>query len=250
MGARAAGRPRPRPRARARLPLLLPLLLALLAAGAQGARGRGAEKPGSRRPAGPLWPSAAGLLGEDNVRAAQKALTRITEKFVHGVDAFLDALWRLWVEILDVLGLDVANMSQYLSPAAMAGSPARALVFIGVLMLAYWFLSLLLGLAVAALHLLLGRGFWAARVALFALACVYVLHKHQGEPEAAALPLGLVVAAYFMTGPMGPCWRGPPGPGPAPGLEDKLDQLDAQVRLLNIRLSRVLESLDGAAGGK
>lgn len=141
-------------------------------------------------------------------------------------------------------------MSQYLSPAAMAGSPARAVVFIGVLMLAYWFLSLALGLAVAAMHLLFGRCFWAARVALFSLACVYVLHKHEGEPEAAALPLCFVVAAYFMTGPMGPCWRGPPGPPPGPGLEEKLEQLDAQVRLLNIRLNRVLEGLDGAAGGK
>ncbi|XP_036278845.1 BRI3-binding protein isoform X2 [Pipistrellus kuhlii] len=246
MGARAAGWPR----ARAGL-LLLPLLLALLAAGAQGARGRGgAEKTSYRRAAGPFWPSAASLLGEDNARAAHKVLTRLTEKFVHSVDVFLDVLWKLWVEILDVLGLDVANMSQYLSPAAMAGSPARAVVFIGVLMLAYWFLSLALGLAVAAMHLLFGRCFWAARVALFSLACVYVLHKHEGEPEAAALPLCFVVAAYFMTGPMGPCWRSPPGPPPGPGLEEKLEQLDAQVRLLNIRLNRVLEGLDGAAGGK
>ncbi|XP_054568514.1 BRI3-binding protein isoform X3 [Eptesicus fuscus] len=244
MGARASGWPR----ARAGLLLLLPLLLALLAPGAQGARGRGgAEKNSYRRTANTFWQSVASLLGEDNVRAAQKLLARLTEKFVHGVDAFLETLWKVWVEILDVLGLDVANMSQYLSPAAVASSPARALALLGLLMLAYWFLSLTLGLAFSALHLLFGRCLWAVRVALFSLSCVYVLHKHEGEPEAAALPLCFVVAVYFMTGPMGAGWRGPPGGGPPGGVEEKLEQLDAQVRLLNIRLNRVLESLDGAA---
>lgn len=139
-------------------------------------------------------------------------------------------------------------MSQYLSPAAVASSPARALVLVGLLMLAYWFLSLTLGFTFSVLHLLFGRFFWAVRVVLFSLSCVYILHKHEGEPEGAALPLCFVVAVYFMTGPMGACWRGPPVGGGGPGgVEEKLEQLDAQVRLLNIRLNRVLESLDGAA---
>lgn len=143
-------------------------------------------------------------------------------------------------------------MSQYLSPATLSSSPARALFLAGLLLLAYWFLSLALGLAMGALHLLCGRCFWLARVALFSLSCVYILHKYEGEPEGAALPLCFVVAVYFMTGPMGACWRVPPPAapapaGPSPGLEEKLEQLDAQVRLLNIRLNRVLESLDGGA---
>lgn len=69
MGARASGWPR----ARAGLLLLLPLLLALLAPGAQGARGRGgAEKNSHRRTVHTFWQSVTSLLGEDNVRAAQK----------------------------------------------------------------------------------------------------------------------------------------------------------------------------------
>ncbi|XP_059532246.1 BRI3-binding protein isoform X1 [Myotis daubentonii] len=273
MGARASGWPR----ARAGLLLLLPLLLALLAPGAQGARGRGgAEKNSHRRTVNTFWQSVTSLVGEDNVRAAQKLLTRLTEKFVHGVDVFLETLWKVWIELLDVLGLDVgdfspfmaqdscsqsyyriqcpegrrarvANMSQYLSPASVASSPARALVLAGLLLLAYWFLSLTLGFAVSLLHLLFGRCFWMVRVALFSMACVYVLHKYEGEPEGAALPLCFVVAVYFMTGPVGACWRGPPG---GPGLEERLEQLDAQVRVLNVRLNRVLESLDGGPASK
>ena len=55
------------------------------------------------------------------------------------------------------------------------------------------------------------------------------------------LPLCFVVAIYFMTGPMGFYWRGGPS---GPSMEEKLKQLENQVRLLNIRLTRVLESLD------
>ncbi|XP_036163316.1 BRI3-binding protein isoform X2 [Myotis myotis] len=244
MGARASGWPR----ARAGLLLLLPLLLALLAPGAQGARGRGgAEKNSHRRTVNTFWQSVTSLVGEDNVRAAQKLLTRLTEKFVHGVDVFLETLWKVWIELLDVLGLDVSNMSQYLSPASVASSPARALVLVGLLMLAYWFLSLTLGFTFSVLHLLFGRFFWMVRVVLFSMACVYILHKYEGEPEGAALPLCFVVAVYFMTGPMGACWRGPPG---GPGLEERLEQLDSQVRMLNVRLNRVLESLDGGPASK
>ncbi|XP_015422706.1 PREDICTED: BRI3-binding protein [Myotis davidii] len=139
-------------------------------------------------------------------------LARLMEKFVHGVDVLLETLWKVWMELLDVLGLDVGDFSPfmaqdscaqsyyriqfpYLSPASVASSPARALVLVGLLMLAYWFLSLTLGFAFSVLHLLFGRFFWAARVALFSMACVYVLHKYEGEPEGAALPLCLVVAS-------------------------------------------------------
>lgn len=139
----------------------------------------------------------------------------------------------------------VSNLSQYFSPASVANSPARALLLVGVVLLAYWFLSLTLGLTFSLLHVVFGRFFWVARVVLFSMSCVYVLHKNEGEPENAILPLCFVVAVYFMTGPMGFYWRsGPSGPS----VEEKLEHLENQVRLLNIRLNKVLESLDRANG--
>lgn len=33
-------------------------------------------------------------------------LGRLTERFVLGVDLFLEAVWKVWTELLDVLGLD------------------------------------------------------------------------------------------------------------------------------------------------
>ncbi|GAB5578965.1 BRI3-binding protein [Prionailurus iriomotensis] len=259
MGARAAGGPRARP---GLLLLLLLLLLGLLAPGAQGARGRGgAEKNSYRRTVNTFSQSVSSLFGEDNVRAAHKRdelesrmrlgciipafLTRLTERFVLGVDMFIETLWKVWMELLDVLGLDVSNLSQYFSPASVASSPARALLLVGVVLLAYWFLSLTLGFTFSLLHVVFGRFFWIARVILFSMSCVYVLHKHEGEPESAVLPLCFVVAIYFMTGPMGFYWRSSPS---GPSVEEKLEHLENQVRLLNIRLNKVLESLDRTNG--
>ncbi|KAI2568687.1 BRI3 binding protein [Homo sapiens] len=246
MGARASGGPLAR--AGLLLLLLLLLLLGLLAPGAQGARGRGgAEKNSYRRTVNTFSQSVSSLFGEDNVRAAQKFLARLTERFVLGVDMFVETLWKVWTELLDVLGLDVSNLSQYFSPASVSSSPARALLLVGVVLLAYWFLSLTLGFTFSVLHVVFGRFFWIVRVVLFSMSCVYILHKYEGEPENAVLPLCFVVAVYFMTGPMGFYWRSSPS-GPSnpsnPSVEEKLEHLEKQVRLLNIRLNRVLESLD------
>ncbi|XP_030677530.1 BRI3-binding protein [Nomascus leucogenys] len=245
MGARASGGPLA---LAGLLLLLLLLLLGLLAPGAQGARGRGgAEKNSYRRTVNTFSQSVSSLFGEDNVRAAQKFLARLTERFVLGVDMFVETLWKVWTELLDVLGLDVSNLSQYFSPASVSSSPARALLLVGVVLLAYWFLSLTLGFTFSVLHVVFGRFFWIVRVVLFSMSCVYILHKYEGEPENAVLPLCFVVAVYFMTGPMGFYWRSSPS-GPSnpsnPSVEEKLEHLEKQVRLLNIRLNRVLESLD------
>ncbi|XP_008050337.1 BRI3-binding protein-like, partial [Carlito syrichta] len=139
-----------------------------------------------------------------------------------------------------------SNLSQYFSPASVANSPARALLLVVIVLLAYWLLSLTLGFVFNVLHVVFGRCFWVVRVVLFSMSCMYILHKYEGEPENTVLPLCFVVAVYFMTGPMGfhSC-AGAAGPG-GPGLEGKLEQLENQVRVLNIRLSRVLETLDRA----
>ncbi|KAM7331948.1 BRI3-binding protein isoform X1 [Alexandromys fortis] len=246
MGARASQEPRVRVGLRLLLLFLLLglMLLALVAPGAQGARGRGAaDKNSHRRSASTFSQSVSSLFGEDNVRAAQKLLSRLTERFVQGVDMFVETVWKVWMELLEVLGLDVSNLSQYFSPASVSNSPTRALVLVGVVLLAYWFLSLTLGFTFSLLHLVFGRFFWLVRVILFSMSCVYILHKYEGEPEHAVLPLCLVVAVYFMTGPMG-YWRGSPGGLGSPSVEEKLEHLENQVRLLNIRLNRVLENLD------
>ncbi|KAK2522756.1 Bri3bp [Columba guinea] len=227
------------------LPTLL-LVLALLLGGPAGpgvraARSRGAEKQNSlRRAASGLYQGVSGIFGEDNVRALQKFFSRLTERFVNGVDILMDTFWRIWTDLLDVLGIDASNLTHYFSPAAIANNPTRALLLIGAILLAYWFLSLFLGFFFYLLHMLFGRFFWIARVALFTLSCVYILQKYEGDPEHAVLPLCFVVAVYFMTGPVGFYWRR----NSSSSLEEKMDHLDSQIRLLNIRLSRVIESLD------
>ncbi|XP_058707341.1 BRI3-binding protein [Poecile atricapillus] len=224
--------------------LLLLLLLLLLGAagpGARAARGRGADRQNSlRRAASGLYQGVSGLFGEDNVRALQKFFSRLTERFVNGVDVLMDTFWRIWTDLLDVLGIDASNLTHYFSPAAIANNPTRALLLIGAILLAYWFLSLFLGFFFYLLHMLFGRFFWIARVALFTLSCVYILQKYEGDPEHAVLPLCFVVAVYFMTGPVGFYWRR----NSNSSLEEKMDHLDSQIRLLNIRLSRVIENLD------
>ncbi|XP_064024328.1 BRI3-binding protein [Pogoniulus pusillus] len=228
-----------------RLPGLL-LLLALLLVGmagpgARAARSRGAEKQNSlRRAASGLYQGVSSIFGEDNVRALQKFFSRLTERFVNGVDVLMDTFWRIWTDLLDVLGIDASNLTHYFSPAAIANNPTRALLLIGAILLAYWFLSLFLGFFFYLLHMLFGRFFWIARVALFTLSCVYILQKYEGDPEHAVLPLCFVVAVYFMTGPVGFYWRR----NSNSSLEEKMDHLDSQIRLLNIRLSRVIENLD------
>ncbi|CAN8192578.1 unnamed protein product [Coccothraustes coccothraustes] len=232
-------------RVQLRGPLLLLLLLLLLLGaagpGARAARSRGADRQNSlRRAASGLYQGVSGLFGEDNVRALQKFFSRLTERFVNGVDVLMDTFWRIWTDLLDVLGIDASNLTHYFSPAAIANNPTRALLLIGAILLAYWFLSLFLGFFFYLLHMLFGRFFWIARVALFTLSCVYILQKYEGDPEHAVLPLCFVVAVYFMTGPVGFYWRR----NSNSSLEEKMDHLDSQIRLLNIRLSRVIENLD------
>lgn len=32
--------------------------------------------------------------------------SRLTERFVYGVDVLVDTFWRIWTDVLDVLGID------------------------------------------------------------------------------------------------------------------------------------------------
>jgi len=118
---------------------------------------------------------------------------------------------------------------------------------VAAVLLAYWCLSLFLSGLFYLLHSVFGRFFWAVRVFLFALACLYILQKFEGDAERAVLPLCFVMAVYFMTGPVGSYWRRGGGGGGAASLEEKIDQLDTQVRLLNIRLCRVMDGMERSA---
>lgn len=40
------------------------------------------------------------------VFSSLQLLSRLTERFVQGVDMFVETLWKLWMELLEVLGLD------------------------------------------------------------------------------------------------------------------------------------------------
>ncbi|KAK6476327.1 BRI3-binding protein-like [Huso huso] len=215
------------------------LLTGLLCAEAARSHRSSSSQNSFRRAANGMYQTLSNIFGEDNIRGLHKFFSKTTERFVHGVDVLLDTVWRIWTDLLDVLGIDSSNLSHYFSPASVASSPARALLLVAAVLLAYWFLSLFLGCFFYLLHVAFGRFFWLVRVALFALSCLYILQKFEGDPERAVLPLCFVMAIYFMTGPMGSYWR-----KGGSTLEDKIDHLDSQIRLLNIRLSRVIESLD------
>ncbi|KAL1273882.1 hypothetical protein QQF64_026696 [Cirrhinus molitorella] len=194
-----------------------------------------------RRAASSFYQTLSNIFGEENIRALYKFFSKTTERFVYGVDSLLDTLWKLWVDLLDVMGIDSTNLTHYFSPSSVSSSPARALLLVAALLVAYWFLSLFLSGLFYILHKVFGRFFWLARVTLFALSCLYILQKFEGDPEKAVLPLCFIMAVYFMTGPVGAYWRKAGGSGT---LEEKIDHLDTQIRLLNIRLSRVIENLE------
>ncbi|KAM9446158.1 BRI3-binding protein [Clarias gariepinus] len=225
-------------------------LALLLLAECEGARSRkdwsggsGGGGGGLRRAASGVYQGLSAVFGEDNIRALYKFFSKSSERFVHGVDSLLDTLWRSWTDLLDALGLDSSTLSHYFSPSSVSSSPSRVVLLLGAVFLAYWCVSLVLGGVTLVLRAVLGRFFWAARVLFFALACLYVLQKFEGDPEKAVLPLLVIMGVYFMTGPVSAYWRRQG----ASSLEEKIDNLETQVRLLNIRLSRVIDSLERTA---
>nr|XP_057927099.1 BRI3-binding protein [Doryrhamphus excisus] len=223
------------------LSLLFLLLSASVLSAAEAARGRASSNQNSfRRAANGVYQTLSNVFGEDNIRGLYKFFSKATERFVHGVDSFLDTVWKIWSDLLDVMGIDSSNLSHYFSPASLSSSPARALLLVAGVLAAFWSLSMFLGGVFYLLHAVFGRFFWLARVALLALSCLYVLQKFEGDPERAVLPLCVIMALYFMTGPVGVYWRR----GGGGSLEEKIDHLDTQIRLLNIRLSRVIDSLE------
>ncbi|XP_041957818.1 BRI3-binding protein [Alosa sapidissima] len=224
-----------------RLLIVLVLSASLLCAESARSRKDSSNQNSFRRAANGFYQALSSVFGEENIRGLYKFFSKTTERFVHGVDAFLDTLWKVWTDLLDVIGIDASNLSHYFSPTSLSNSPARALLLVAAVLLAYWFLSLFLGGFFYLLHAIFGRFFWLARVALFALSCLYILQKFEGDPERAVLPLCFVMAVYFMTGPVGAYWRRGGGPST---LEEKIDHLDTQIRLLNIRLSRVIDNLE------
>lgn len=222
--------------------IFLLISLSLLCTSQAARSSRSTPSNSFRRAANGVYQTLSSIFGEDNIKGLYKFFSKTTERFVHGVDSFLDTLWKVWSDLLDVMGIDSSNLTHYFSPTSLSSSPARALLLVAAVLVAYWFLSMFLGGFFYLLHALFGRFFWVARVALFALSCLYILQKFEGDPEKAVLPLCFIMAVYFMTGPVGAYWRR--GGGGQGSLEEKIDHLDTQIRLLNIRLSRVIDSLE------
>ncbi|KAG7265609.1 hypothetical protein CRUP_015731 [Coryphaenoides rupestris] len=203
--------------------LSLSLFCGSVAEAARSRRDSGGQNS-FRRAASGVYQTLSSVFGEDNIRGLYKFFSKTTERFVHA-----------------------SNLSHYFSPTSLTNSPARALLLVAAVLLAYWCLSLVLSGLFYLLHSVFGRFFWAVRVFLFAMACLYILQKFEGDAERAVLPLCFVMAVYFMTGPVGSFWRRGGGGAAAASLEEKIDQLDTQVRLLNIRLCRVMDSMERSA---
>ncbi|XP_026104274.1 BRI3-binding protein [Carassius auratus] len=226
----------------AKLAVVLSVFLAsVLLTEAARSRKDSSSQNSLRRAASVICQILGSVFGEENIRALYKFFSKTTERFVYGVDSLLDTLWKLWVDLLDVMGIDSSNLTHYFSPSSVSSSPARALLLVAALLVAYWFLSLFLSGFFYILHAVFGRFFWLARMALFAFSCLYILQKFEGDPEKAVLPLCFIMAVYFMTGPVGAYWRKGSGSGT---LEEKIDHLDKQIHLINIRLTRVIENLE------
>ncbi|XP_016409465.1 BRI3-binding protein-like [Sinocyclocheilus rhinocerous] len=81
-----------------------------------------------RRAASGFYQTFSNIFGEENIRALYKFFSKTTERFVYGVDSLLDTLWKLWVDLLDVMGIDSSNLTHYFSPSSVSSSPARALL--------------------------------------------------------------------------------------------------------------------------
>ncbi|XP_078277829.1 BRI3-binding protein [Rhinoraja longicauda] len=226
--------------------LLLLLLFLLLGAGSvHSAKARRA--PANDKPPGNFFKQVAdgvhhnlaAVFGEDMVGAVCKFFSRTTEQFVFGMDVLVETVWKIWSDLLEILGIDASNLHQYLNPATAIHHPSQVLLISVAVLLAYWFISMCLGFLFYMLHTVFGCFFWIARIVFFALACLYILQKSEGDPEGAVLPLCFIVLTYIITGPVGLYWRRGGGQ-----VEEKLEHLDGQIRLMNIRLNRVLEKLD------
>uniref|UniRef100_UPI00398EB8CA BRI3-binding protein-like n=1 Tax=Pristiophorus japonicus TaxID=55135 RepID=UPI00398EB8CA len=165
--------------------------------------------------------------------------SRIIEQFVFGMDMLIETVWKIWSDLLDILGIDASNVSQYMNLETAANHPSHVLLLIVAIVAAYWCLSMFLGLIFYVLRTFFGSLFWLARIVFFALACLYILEKSEGNLEGTVFPLCLVVLSYVITDPVGISRRRSGG-----HMEEKLDHLDGQIRLMNIRLNRVLEKLD------
>uniref|UniRef100_A0A3Q3FHR2 Bri3 binding protein n=1 Tax=Labrus bergylta TaxID=56723 RepID=A0A3Q3FHR2_9LABR len=141
----------------------------------EAGRSRTSTQNSFRRAANGIYQTLSNVFGEDNIRGLYKFFSKTTERFVHGVDSFMDTIWKIWSDLLDVMGIDsqVVRFKYFLSPLSFFPLYSR-------------------------------------------------------RPERAVLPLCFIMALYFMTGPVGAYWR----------------RGGSAIRLLNIRLSRVIDGLE------
>uniref|UniRef100_A0A673HLW4 Bri3 binding protein n=1 Tax=Sinocyclocheilus rhinocerous TaxID=307959 RepID=A0A673HLW4_9TELE len=80
-----------------------------------------------RRAASGFYQTFSNIFGEENIRALYKFFSKTTERFVYGVDSLLDTLWKLWVDLLDVMGIDSHLHCLYVMPKIMSLKPPSCL---------------------------------------------------------------------------------------------------------------------------
>ncbi|XP_069789307.1 BRI3-binding protein [Narcine bancroftii] len=199
------------------------------------------ERPNNffREVADGIYRNLVAVFGEEMVEGVYKFFSRTTEQFVFGMDVLVRTVWKIWSDLLEILGIDASNLHQYLNPATAIHHPSQVLLISFAVLLAYWFISMCLGFLFYLLRSIFGCFFWIARVIFFALACLYILQKTEGDPEGAVLPLCFIVLTYVLTDPVGFYWR-----RSGSQVDKKLEHLDGQIRLMNIRLNQVLEKFD------
>uniref|UniRef100_A0A3Q3FHQ1 Bri3 binding protein n=1 Tax=Labrus bergylta TaxID=56723 RepID=A0A3Q3FHQ1_9LABR len=202
-------------------------------------RSRTSTQNSFRRAANGIYQTLSNVFGEDNIRGLYKFFSKTTERFVHGVDSFMDTIWKIWSDLLDVMGIDSSNLSHYFSPtpsptlrhAPCSWSPPYC--WPTGSSPCSWGVSFTCCTPSSAASS-------GARVLLFALSCLYILQKFEATRARRA-------AAVLHHGPV--LHDGARGSVLASGrqrssLEEKIDHLDTQIRLLNIRLSRVIDGLE------
>lgn len=172
-------------------------------------------------------------VGPETMHLVSETLTQVLWAVSSAISVAFFALSGISAQLLNALGLDGDHLTEDLKL-----SPAQVQTFLlwgaGALV-AYWLLSLLLGLALA----LLGRILWGLKLVLF-LAAFVALVRSVPDPSTRALLLLALLTLYALLSRL----AGSRASGPQ--LEAKVRGLERQVEELRWRQRRAAKGPRGA----